>query len=75
VDLECRLDLLGQDLRDELATDGEIRVCEVIDALSEDFGDAVGPAAVAARQARLRVPDSLCERVADSDVPRPRVGS
>ena len=70
---ERGLDLAGDDLRDELAAHGEVRVGEVVDLLRQHLGDAVGPAAVAVGQIRLGIADPLGERVADGDVAPPGV--
>ena len=66
-----RLDLLVEDLLDELAAHGEIAVGEVVGALGEHLGDAIGPAAMATGSARLRIADALGERVAQGHVARP----
>ena len=68
---ERRLQLLVDDLLDELAAHGEVRIREVLGLLPEHLGDAVGPAAVAAGRIRLGIADALGERVADGDIARP----
>ncbi len=69
-----RLDLVGDDLRDQLAADREVRVGEVVDLLRQHLGDAIGPAAMPAGGAGVGVADALGERVADGDEAPPRVG-
>ena len=67
------VDLLRDDLPDEAPAHREVRVGEVHDLLREHFGDAVGPAAMAAGRVRLRVADALRERVAEGDHAAPGV--
>ena len=71
LELERRLDLVGDDLGDELAAHREVRVGEVVDLLRQHLGDAVGPAAVAVGRGGLGVADALGERVAERDVAAP----
>ena len=64
-----------QDLAQEQAADGEVRVPEIRPALAEFLGDPVRPAPHAARTQRFRVPEARGERIPHCDIagPRPRI--
>ncbi len=68
-----RFDLVRDDLCDQLAADGEVRVGEVVDLLREHLCDAVRPAAMAVGERGIGVADALGEGVADRDEPPPGV--
>jgi hypothetical protein len=68
-----RFDLLIDDLPDEFAAHGEVRVREVARLAAEHLGDAVSPAAMPAEAFRLGIADPLGERVADRAVAGPRM--
>src|SRR3546814_698817 len=70
-----RLDLVGDDLRDELSPHREVGVREVVHLPGEYLRDAVGPATDTSGGAGLGVADALGERVTDCDITAPRVRS
>ena len=73
VQCKRRLNLLVDDLPDQLAAHGEVRIRKILCALTEHLSDPVGPTPIPARAGQLRVADALREGVAESDVTRPRM--
>jgi hypothetical protein len=68
VQLERGLDLLVEDLLEQPPAHGEVGVGEVVGLITEDLGDTVGPSAMTAGRAGLRIADPFGEGVADRDI-------
>ena len=68
-----RADLPVQDLLQQQAADGKVRVGKVLAANRQLFSHTVGPATQPARAPRFRIPDPFRERVPQGHIPVPRV--